>query len=577
MSIITTISGAIMNTLINQVSNFKYPQSQKYQNLSFQSRNNHRATNVDDNSTRNILISSLIALSSFVAPSINANTNSQINTNIDNIEIVTDNVKAKSALDMNLSITPNKNVYLDNKTNTYYHWNDEKQKFKKFKNIDSVLKTGYIKTKKGSYLDPECNMFIENVKGKILCPTKDSRYNLPSEMAKVFGYQRTSISHLNVFYDKENEQYLKWNNEAQTWNNTKITDVSPNGNFISDGKAYRALQSGKKEISKKEFYADKQNLFQTDIDTIYADKDVFSDKGYFVWHKDTEEFEEFGSPIERKKMLSQKVDGKVDDFIQGSVGDCWLLSAINGLKMNPKGRKILEKSLSVDDNDNITVTLQGPKQQYTFSKEQLDSILNLKNYYYSTGDRDVLAIEMAIEMFKSEITNQDSRITNMYNYYIPPQIKEEPLEGGQTYNSLHLLTGMQSNRIFKTYAPNVILTNNVATVGQLDEKKIQKLLDNPNNIVLAGYKTGNNSGHAVVLCSMDKDNVYLIDSDLALDNPDRKIKQTKMNKKEFFDNLIDVTYTDLSKPITEKQSKPENIMIHTTEAARQIIGGDLYM
>ena len=569
-----------MNTLINQVSNFKYPQLQKYQNLSFQSKNNSQSSKYENNSTKNILISSLIALSSLVAPSINATSNNQINTNTNNdIEIVTstDTLKSKSASELNLKSTPNENIYFGKENNVYYSWDTKKQKFKKFKDIDSVLKTGYIRTKKGSYLDPECNMFIENVKGKILCPTKDSRYNLPSEMAKVFGYQRTSISHLNVFYDKENEQYLKWNNEAQTWNNTKITDVSPNGKFIADGKAYESFKNIKKEISKKEFYADKQNLFQTDIDTIYTDKDVFSDKGYFVWHKDTEEFEEFGSPIERKKMLSQKVDGKVDDFIQGSVGDCWLLSAINGLKMNPKGRKILEKSLSVDDNDNITVTLQGPKQQYTFSKEQLDSILNLKNYYYSTGDRDVLAIEMAIEMFKSEITNQDSRITNMYNYYIPPQIKEEPLEGGQTYNSLHLLTGMQSNRIFKTYAPNVILTNNVATVGQLDEKKIQKLLDNPNNIVLAGYKTGNNSGHAVVLCSMDKDNVYLIDSDLALDNPDRKIKQTKMNKKEFFDNLIDVTYTDLSKPITEKQSKPENIMIHTTEAARQIIGGDLYM
>ena len=108
-------------------------------------------------------------------------------------------------------------------------------------------------------------------------------------------------------------------------------------------------------------------------------------------------------------------------------------------------------------------------------------------------------------------------------------------------------------------------------------KKVQKILDNPNNIVLAGYKTSDNSGHAVVLCSMDKDNIYLIDSDLALDNPDRKIKQTSMNKKDFFHNLINITYTDLSKPITEKQSNPTNIMIHTTEAARQIIGGDLYM
>ena len=82
---------------------------------------------------------------------------------------------------------------------------------------------------------------------------------------------------------------------------------------------------------------------------------------------------------------------------------------------------------------------------------------------------------MAIEMFKTEITNQDFRITNMYNYYIPPQIKEDTLEGGQTYNSLHILTGMQSNKIVRTFAPNVILTNNIATVGQLDKKSSKNI------------------------------------------------------------------------------------------------------
>lgn len=568
-----------MNTVINQSPTLKFPQ-QKYQNPSFQSKNNSQSSKYENNSTKNILISSLIALSSLVAPSINATSNNQINTNTTNdIEIVTstDTLKSKSASKLNLKSTPNENIYFDKENNVYYSWDTKKQKFKKSKNIDSILKTGFIKTKKGSYLDPNGNMFVENIHGKTLWPSHDIGYHLPFEMAKVFGYQRTSISHLNVFYDKENEQYLKWNNEAQTWNNTKITDVSPNGNFISDGKAYRALQSSKKEISKKEFYADKHNLYKTNIDTIYINRSFYNDKGYYVWHKNSEEFEEFGPNLERKKMLSEKVDGKVDDFIQGTIGDCWLLSAINGLKRNPVGRKILEKSLSVDDDDNITVTLQGPKKQYTFSKEQLDSTLNLKNYYYSTGDRDVLAIEMAIEKFKSESTNKNTRVTNMYNYYIPPKQDDEPLEGGQTYNSLHILTGMQSNRIVRTFAPNVILTNNIATVGQLDEKRVQKLLDNPNNIVLAGYKTSDDSGHAVVLCSMDKDNVYVIDSDIEEYNPDRKIKQTSMNKKDFFDNLINITYTDLSKPITEKQSNPTNIMIHTTEDARQIIGGNFYM
>lgn len=567
-----------MNTLINQVSNFKYLQSQKYQNPSFQSRNDNKTAERKTNSTRNVLISSLIALSSLVAPSINASQNNKINTNIDNTEIIApaDSLKLNSASEMNLTSTPNENIYFDKDNNIYYTWNSKKQKFQKAKNIDSILKTGYIKTKKGSYLEPNGNMFVENINGKTLWPSHDIGYHLPYEMAKVFGYQRTSISHLNIFYDKENEQYLKWNNKAQDWNNTKITDVSPNGKFISDGKAYRALQSSKEEISKKEFYADKQNLYQTNIDTIYADRSLYSDKGYYVWRKNSEKFEEFGPKVERQRMLSEKVDGKIDNFIQGNIGDCWLLSAINGLKRSPKGREILEKSLSIDKDDNITVTLQGPKKQYTFSKEQLDSTLNLKNYYYSTGDRDVLAIEMAIEKFKSESLNKNTRVTNMYNYYIPPKQEDEPLEGGQTYNSLHILTGMQSNRVYRTYAPNVILTNNTATVGQLDENKVQKILDNPNNIVLAGYKTGNDSGHAVVLCSMDKDNVYVIDSDIGEHNPDRNIKQTPMNKKDFFDNLIDITYTDLSKPITEKQSKPNRITIEVTDAARRILGGGYY-
>lgn len=560
-----------MNTITNKIS------IPTYHNINFQSRNNQQNTERNDNSTRNILVSSLIALASLSVPTVEANANA----NIDKIEIISNNndIKDETATKMKLSSTANGNVYFDKKNNMYYSWNDKKQVFDKAKNVDSVLKTGYIKTKKGSYLDQNGNMFIENVKGKMLCPRHARLYDLPYEMAKVYDYQKTSISNLNIFYDKENKKYLKWNEKNQTWDNSKVTDVAQNGKFISDGKAYRALYNGKEEITKKEFYADKYDLFQTDNDTIFADRNVFSDKGYFVWHKDSEQFEEFGPRIERKQMLTSNVDGKIDNFVQGSIGDCWLLSAINGLKRHPKGKEILEKSLSIDKDNNITVTLQGPKKQYTFSKAELDSTLNTHDYCYSTGDRDVLAIELAVEKFKEETTKNygDKRVTNMYNYYIPPQQEDMPLEGGQTYNSLHILTGMQANRIYKTYAPNVILTNNKADIGQLDEKRVQKVLDNPNNIVLAGYKTGQNSGHAVVLCSMDKDNVYVIDSDIELTNPNRKVKPTPMNKKEFFDNIIDISYTDLSKPITEKLSQPTRTMIETSEDARQIIGGDLYL
>lgn len=557
-----------MNIITNKIS------ISNNRNITFQSRNNQTEHNKNNNSTGNILLSSLIALSSLTIPTIETNAN----TNIDKIEIISNDIKDETATKMKLDSTANQNIYFDKKNNIYYSWNEKKQTFNKAKNIDSVFDTGYIKTKKGSYLDPNGKMFVENHNGKYLWPCNTIGYELPYEMAKIYGYNKTSISHLNVFFDKKNKQYLKWNTKEDTWNTTQITDVSPSGNFISNNKAYRSLNNGAKEITKKEFYADKQNLLQTDNDTIFIDSNVFSDKGYFVWHKDSENFEEFGPTVERKRMLTEKVDGKIDNFIQGNVGDCWLLSAINGLKRNEQGKKILEKSISIDSDDNITITLQGPKKQYTFTKEQLDSTLNSKDYQYSTGDRDVLAIEMAIEKFKKEsITNPRKHVTNMYNYYLQPTYEDSPLEGGQTYNSLHILTGMKSNRIMKTYAPNVILTNNTASVGQLDEKKVKQILDNPNNIVLAGYKTNDREGHAVVLCSMDDKNVYIIDSNIENYNPNRKIKQTKMDKKEFFNNIIDITYTDLSKPITKQQSEPTNSKINTTEDARQIIGGDLYL
>lgn len=554
-----------MNFVINKLL------TPTYKNISFQGRNNQPKIERNNNSTRNILLYSLIALASLSIP-----TEIKANTNIENIDTYKD-IKDENAVKMNLTSTPNENIYFDKQNNKYYIWNNKKQIFDKAKNVDSVLKTGFIKTKKGSYLDQKGNMFVENVNGKILCPSHARLCDISYAMAKVFGYEKTSISNLDVFYDKENEQYLKWDKEKQAWGKSQVTDVSPNGNFLSNGKAYRALYSGQEEISKKEFYADKQNLYQTDVDTIFIDKDINSDKEYFVWHKDSEQFEEFGPKTERKRMLVNKADGKIDEFVQGSIGDCWLLSAINGLKRHPKGREILEKSLFVDKDNNITVTLQGPKKQYTFTKEQIDSVLNKSDYYYSTGDRDVLAIEMAVEKFKTETAQKSSnRVTNMYNYYIPPTQEDMPLEGGHAYNSLHLLTGMQSNRVNRTYAPNVILTNDTASVGQLDEEKIQKILDNSNNIVIAEYRTPD-SGHAVVLSSMDKDNVYVIDSDISAKNPNRKVVPTPIDKKEFFDKLIDITYTDLSKPITEKLSHPTRANIITTEDARKIIGGNVYL
>ena len=185
-----------MNFVINKLS------TPTYKNISFQGRNNQPKIERNNNSTRNILLYSLIALASLSIP-----TETKANTNIENIDTYKD-IKDENAVKMNLTSTPNENIYFDKQNNKYYIWNNKKQIFDKAKNVDFVLKTGFIKTKKGSYLDQKGNMFIENVKGKTLCPTHARLCDISSEMAKVFGYEKTSISNLDIFYDKENEQYL---------------------------------------------------------------------------------------------------------------------------------------------------------------------------------------------------------------------------------------------------------------------------------------------------------------------------------------------------------------------------------
>ena len=86
-----------MNTVINKIS------TPTYQKINFQSRNNQQKTEQNNNSTRNILVSSLIALASLSVPTVEANTL----TNIDKIEIISNNndIKDETATKMKLSLS----------------------------------------------------------------------------------------------------------------------------------------------------------------------------------------------------------------------------------------------------------------------------------------------------------------------------------------------------------------------------------------------------------------------------------------------------------------------------------------
>ena len=534
----------------------------------------------NDNAGRNMLIGTMLALASMTFhPS---ELKSSPDTYTQNpIEIVDDKTpKAAEAKNMGLAPTANGNVYYDEENKVYYLWDNKKQEFKKNKEISSVFKTGYMKTKKGSYLDKNGNMFVENMHGKYLWPKQDIGYNLAYEMAKVYGYERTPISELSVFYDKENKKYVSWSKEDNAFKNSAVTDVANGGYYIENEKAYRMLYQGREEVPVETFYANKNGLNKYGKN-LYYKNDYSYNTHYYKWDNDSKTFSEFGYAVDFKKMQASKADGKIDNFIQGNIGDCWLLSTINGLKKSEKGRKLLEKSLKIDDDNNITVTLQGPKKTYKITGEEMDSIMKDRNYHYSIGDKDVVAIEIAFERFRQEIAESSPhfRVSNMYNYYHRPQFDGDmALEGGHNYNALHVLTGMESDRVYSPDIDNVLIHNDTAILGKLDEERVKSILDNKNNLVFASYKTDNqDDGHAVVLDSIDDKYVYITDSNIRDDDSDRIVKSKPVKKEEFFKDLFEIVYTDLSTPVSEKKAKPYRSTLKTTPQTEKYFEGTVYL
>lgn len=114
------------------------------------------------------------------------------------------------------------------------------------------------------------------------------------------------------------------------------------------------------------------------------------------------------------KLIS--ANGKIDGtFNQGYVADCWLLSAIKSVSLNPKGQEMLNDLISLDDKGNVTVQLKGVKRTYTISKEELEGANE-----FAQGDLDVRAIELAVNKYLHEIgdhggsKHNDAQISKYY-------------------------------------------------------------------------------------------------------------------------------------------------------------------
>ncbi len=98
-----------------------------------------------------------------------------------------------------------------------------------------------------------------------------------------------------------------------------------------------------------------------------------------------------------------KPNGEIDkDFSQNNIGDCWFLAGIKSIANTPKGLDILNNSIKVNDDESVTVTLQGVGRSYTILPEELSGTRD-----YANGDADVRALEIAVEKYANEYGREE--------------------------------------------------------------------------------------------------------------------------------------------------------------------------
>lgn len=340
------------------------------------------------------------------------------------------------------------------------------------------------------------NITIQDKKGKITSTfTKKLEYNENNECESEHIEQKNA-SGKTVLLQTNNYNNGKLSTQTtQTLDQTGKEHRTVN-TFEADGKTIKTSEKSyyKRGALHKDYYegANLQNRlnYLPSERTVYEDdgknikqviKNQFNENGILIGR---EEYNKDGKLVDKKDF--SKVDGHFDASYQGGRGDCYLLAAINSLSETEAGEKLLQQNVKENKDGTYTINFPGvaiarktlisgegganvptkdgkklkklPENKvhltgnYTITPEELEEASKLAGKKYSSGDKDVLLLELAYEKYRDEVmdTIEDNNIKQEQTLYIAgldmgsQTDKGDYLSGGGCDSAIFILTGKQA-------------------------------------------------------------------------------------------------------------------------------------